>query len=258
LADRRPRQRPREGPHGLWDRPALLGAIADVLLVLGSAGIAYAFVLGALRLPIFPLRELVVVTPMKQVTGAQLAYAARSSLAGNFFTVNLDHVRATFEKLPWVRHAEVRRRWPGTLELEVEEHRAAAYWRAIEAGETRLVDEYGEVFVAASNAKLPVFAGPEGSAPLLLERYREFSETVAPLGRSLDRLILSPRLAWQLKLDDGMVIELGHDEPKAPVAERLARFVGVYAQAAQGFGQRVAVADLRYPNGFALRPAQGS
>lgn len=258
MAERRTRQRLREGSPGLWDRPALLGAVADVLLVLGSAGLAYAFVLAALRLPVFPLRELVVVTPIKQVTGAQLAYAARSSLAGNFFTVDLDLVRATFEKLPWVRHAEVRRRWPGTLELEVEEHHAAAYWRVIDAGETRLVSEYGEVFVAASNAKLPVFSGPEGSAPLLLERYREFNQAVAPLGRTLDGLVLSQRLAWQIKLDDGMLIELGHDEPKAPVTDRLTRFVGVYAQAVQGFGHRVAVADLRYPNGFALRPAQGS
>ena len=258
MAERRPRPRLREGPPGLWDRPALLGAIADVLLVLGSAGLAYAAVLAALRLPLFPLRELVVVTPMKQVTGNQIAYAARSSLAGNFFTVDLDRVRSSFEKLPWVRHAEVRRRWPGVLELEVEEHRAAAYWRVVDAGDTRLVGEFGEVFVAASNAKLPVFSGPEGSAPLLLERYRDFNRAVAPLGRTLDGLALSPRLAWQIKLDDGMVIELGHDEAKAPVAERLARFVGVYAQAVERFGQRVAVADLRYPNGFALRPAQGS
>lgn len=258
MAERRPRQRPREGPPGLWDRPALLGAIADVLLVLASAALAYACVLGAMRLPLFPLRELVVVTPIKQVTGAQLAYAARSSLAGNFFTVDLDRVRASFEKLPWVRHAEVRRRWPGTLELEVDEHRAAAYWRLVDAGETRLVSEFGEVFVAASDAKLPVFSGPEGSAPLLLERYREFNRAVAPLGRSLEALVLSPRLAWQIRLDDGMVIELGHDEPKAPVGERLARFVAAYAQAAGSLGQRVAVADLRYPNGFALRPARGS
>lgn len=258
MAERRIRKRQREAPAGLWDRPALLGAIADVLLVLGSAALAYALVLGILRLPLFPLRELVVVTPIRQVTAAQLAYAARSSLAGNFFTVDLDKVRATFEKLPWVRHAEVRRRWPGTLELEVEEHNAAAYWRVVDAGETRLVSELGEVFVAASNATLPVFSGPEGSALLLLERYREFNRAVAPLGRSLDGLALSPRLAWQIRLDDGMVIELGHDEPKAPVAERLARFVGVYSEAVQRLGQRVAVADLRYPNGFALRPAQGS
>lgn len=258
MADRRPRQRLRNSPPGLWDRPALLGAISDVLLVLGSAGLAYAFVLGAMRLPLFPLREVVVVTPLKQVTGAQLAYAARSSLAGNFFTVDLHRVRNTFEKLPWVRNAEVRRRWPGTIELEVEERRAAAYWRLADAGETQLVDEYGAVFAAASDAKLPVFSGPDGSAPLLLERYREFTQAIAPLGRSLDGLALSPRLAWQLRLDDGMVIELGHDEAKAPVAARLARFVAAYGPTAERFGRRVAVADLRYPNGFALRPAQGS
>jgi len=258
LAELRTRTRHRESPPGLWDRPALLDSIADVLLVLGSAGLAYALVLATLRLPLFPLNELVVMTPVGHVTTEQIEYAARSSLSGNFFTVDLERVRTSFEKLPWVREAEVRRRWPASLELLIAEHRAAAYWRVLDAGETRLVSDVGDVFIAASNAKLPVFSGPEGTAPVLLERYREFSAALAPLGRKLEALALSPRLAWQLKLDDGMVIELGHDEPKAPVAERLTRFVEVFPQAAGRFGQRAAIADLRYPNGFALRPAQGS
>jgi cell division protein FtsQ len=40
------------------------------------------------------------------------------ALRGNFFTVDLEAVKETFEKLPWVRKAEVRRRWPDA-------HRAA-------------------------------------------------------------------------------------------------------------------------------------
>lgn len=257
MADLRKRV-PREAPPGLWDRPNLLNAIADVLLVVGSAGVAYACVLAVLRLPIFPLRELVVATPLTQVTSEQLDYAARSSLAGNFFTVNLDRVRASFEKLPWVRQAEVRRRWPDGLEVEIIEHRALAYWRVADAGDMRLVDETGEVFGAASNAAMPVFSGPEGTAPLLLERFKDFSRAVEPLGRKVSAISLSARLSWQLKLDDGMVIELGRDQPKAPVEERLARFVTVYGKAIEQLKQRVAVADLRYPNGFALKPAQGS
>lgn len=245
----------REGPPGLWDRPQLLNAIADVLLVLGSAGLAYAFVLAALRLPIFPLREVVVLTRLNQVTGAQIDYAARSSLTGNFFTVNLEQVRGSFEKLPWVRHAEVRRRWPATLELEIEEQVASALWRLPDGSETRLVNQFGEVFTAASNAKLPAFSGPEGSAPLVLEHFRMFARQVEPLGRKPVALSLSARLAWQLKLDDGMVIELGRDQPNISVSDLLARFVSVYPQASERFKQRAAVADLRYPNGFALRPA---
>ena len=78
------------GGNGLWDRPQLLNLISDALLVVGAAGLGYAAVAALSRLPVYPLREVVVTTPLAQVTTAQLEYAARSSLRGNFFTVDLD------------------------------------------------------------------------------------------------------------------------------------------------------------------------
>ena len=52
----------------------------------------------------------------------------RDSLRGTFFTVNLDQARRSFEKLPWVRHAEVRRQWPARLDVTIEEHKPVARW----------------------------------------------------------------------------------------------------------------------------------
>ncbi|NTV11857.1 MAG: cell division protein FtsQ/DivIB [Zoogloea sp.] len=245
----------REG-NGLWDRPQLLNLIADLLILVGTAGLGYAAVAGLSGLPTFPLREVVVTTPLGQVTNAQLEYAARSSIRGNFFTVNLDQVRSAFEKLPWVRRAEVRRRWPGAVEVRLEEHVATAYWRVGDTGEMRLVNRQGEVFSAASNASMPMFSGPEGSASLLLSKYAEFSRAIAPLGRHLVGLSLSARQAWQLRTDDGLLIDLGRDQPRAPTDARLARFVSVFPEAQQKLNMKIAVADLRYPGGFTLRPGR--
>ncbi|MEK7736985.1 MAG: cell division protein FtsQ/DivIB [Pseudomonadota bacterium] len=241
---------------GIWERPLLLDLAADLLLLFGIAGITYAAVMTVVRLPLFPLKQLVVVSALNQVTPAQVEYATRSSLAGNFFTVNLDEVRGAFEKLPWVRKASVRRRWPDGVELSIEEHVAAARWRNNE-GEARLVNSHGEVFAAslgAGYAALPQFGGPEGSAPQMLARYREFTEILAPLGRTSKTVLLSPRLAWQLRLDDGLMLELGRDQPKHPLHERLRRFVGTYDEARSRVNTAIAAIDMRYPNGFALRP----
>lgn len=240
--------------NGLWDRPQLLNLIADTLMVVGAAGLGYAAVASVSRLPVYPLREVVVTTPLAQVTTAQLEYAARSSLRGNFFTVDLDDVRGAFEKLPWVRRADVRRRWPGGIEVRLEEHVASAYWRVGETGDMRLVNRYGEVFTAASNARMPVFSGPEGASGILLAKFDEFTRKLGPLGKQLVGVSLSAREAWQLKMEDGMTIELGHDQPKAPIDERLARFVNNYPKAREQLNMNVAVVDLRYPSGFALRP----
>ncbi|CAG0975366.1 partial Cell division protein FtsQ, partial [Rhodocyclaceae bacterium] len=159
-----------------------MNLIADLLFFAAALALGYAAMLAAARLPFFPLRELVVAGPLREVTPTQVEYAAGSAVAGNFFTVNLDAVRAAFEKLPWVRKAEVRRRWPNGLELAIEEHVAAARWKQADApkeapvgggAEARLVNREGEVFAAASNAALPLFVGPEGTAPLILARYHE-------------------------------------------------------------------------------------
>jgi cell division protein FtsQ len=135
-----------QAPDGFWDRPQLLTLLADLLLLFGGAALAYAMVIAAIRLPFFPLRQVLVVSVPSHVTRAQIEFAARASLSGNFFTVDLDAIRAAFEKQAWVRHASVRRHWPDGIELKIEEHTAAARWQH-GADESRLVNDHGEVFV---------------------------------------------------------------------------------------------------------------
>ncbi len=179
-------------------------------------------------------------------------------MQGNFFTVDLDGVKQTFEKLPWVRKAEVRRRWPAALELRLEEHEAVAYWMVSESGAARLVNRQGEVFVAASNADMPQFDGPQGSAGWLLARHAEFSSMLQPLGVRLVGLALSAREAWQLQLDNGMTIVLGREQDKSPLMERLRRFIAVWPRVHEQIDIDIKTADLRYASGFALTPADAS
>ncbi len=99
---------------------------------------------------------------------------------------------------------------------------------------------------------MPQLSGPEGSAHELLQRHAEFSGALASIGRRVDRVVLSPRLAWQIKLDDGVAIELGRDQIRHPLGERLERFVSHYSALRERVGT-MRVADMRYPNGFVLR-----
>lgn len=242
----------RDKGEGFWDKPPLLNFTADLLMLFAVLSLAYAAVLVAKRLPVFPLRQVVVLGKLNQVTRTQVEYAARTALNGNFFTVDLNTVRATFEKLPWVRRADVRRRWPDSIELTLEEQVATARWKQAD-GEYRLVNTYGEVFVAATEEKLPVFAGPEGMAGPMLARHQAFAETLKPIGRRLVEMSLSQRQAWQVRLDDGLVIDLGREESKHPVAERMDRFVTSYREVREKLHLQPTLIDMRYPNGFALR-----
>jgi len=248
----RPSRPTKAATEGFWDKPALLDFAADLVFIAASAGLVYAAAMGMQRLPFFPLREVVVAGNLDQVTRTQIEYATRSAVSGNFFTVDLDAVRGSFEKLPWVRHADVRRRWPAGLLLTIEEHSAVARWRQA-GGDYKLVNSFGEVFVAASEARLPTFSGPEGSAAEVLERHREFSQALAAIGRTAVAVDLSQREAWQLRLDDGLTVNLGRDEERHPVSERMRRFVAAYPLIGERLHVRPAALDMRYPSGFALR-----
>lgn len=238
--------------NGLWHRADLMDMASDVLILGATLALAYAALLWAVRLPFFPLREVVLASRPAQVSVEQIEYAARRVVIGNFFTVDLDAVRQAFEKLPWVRRAQVRRQWPHGIELAIEEHEAAAVWEG-RGGDPRLVNTYGEVFSGAANRGLPRLAGPEGTAAEVLGRFREFAAALVQVQRRPAAVALSSRLAWQLTLDDGLVIELGRDQSKAPAAQRLDRFVATYRDLTDRLPGPPAVADLRYPNGFTVR-----
>lgn len=248
----KPAKKPQAAGDGFWERPPLMNLLADALLVFSLAALSYAALAGVQRLPLFPLQQLVVVGSVKQVTPMQVEYVVHSSVSGNFFTINLDAVRASFEKLPWVRHAEVRRIWPDGVEVSIEEQVAAARWRQAD-GEYRMVNTFGEVFVAASESDLPVFSGPEGSAAQMLARQQEFTQSLAVLGRQPREMNLSLRQAWQIRLDNGLVLVLGRDEAEHPVNARLDRFVAAYPELEQKLHFRPGVIDMRYPSGFAVR-----
>jgi len=228
----------------MWDNHRLLSGIATGLHVVAGVFLLYAIGVAIVRLPIFPVREVEVTGQISHTTQNQVQQIVTREMNGNFFTLDLGEARAAFEKLPWVRKANVRRQWPDRLVIDLEEQVAIARWR-----DTALVNPYAEVFQAASNDVLPVFIGPDGSAVEVYRHYQSFTRALAPLGKRPREVLLSNRGAWRLTLEDGEVLELGREQ----MEERLQRFVAAYPRTlAQLPSMRLRI-DLRYPNGFTVR-----
>ena len=237
----------------MWQKPHLLTAVSDLLFLAGAAALLVAAVVwGTPRLSLFPLREVQVTHELREVQRSELEESLSELLRGNFFTVDIETVRQSLEGLPWVRRAEIWRKWPSRIEVRIEEHQAVAHWGD---GQGQLVNTYGEVFPASllREQSLPRLSGPTGSSSEVLRRYEEFAQLMKPVGLLPAQLALSPRLAWLVKLEDGMWIELGREQPKAPIRMRLQRFVDYYPTLSDARGVRPTAVDMRYPNGFALR-----
>jgi cell division protein FtsQ len=227
----------------MWDRPDLLNAAAGALCAAAAALALYAGTLALVRLPAFALREVRVVQPAAHVTPAQVEAIVRG-LQGNFFTLDLAAARAAFGKLPWVRRVAVRRYWPDRLDVTLEEHVPLARW-----GDGALVNTQGEIFAGAYGGALPVFSGPAGTAKEIAIQYAYFRRSLATIGQVPAQVRVSPRRAWEVKLESGLTVELGREQIEA----RLERFVAAFGLTVGKLGRRIDYVDLRYPNGFAVR-----
>jgi cell division protein FtsQ len=228
----------------MWNRPTLLNWIANFLFAVSVVAMLYAALYVVVHLPIFPLREVKVEGQLTHVTREQVKLIVAKHLRGNFFTLDLVKSRDAFEKLPWARNVSVRRRWPDKLEVVVEEHQALARW-----GSIALVNTHGELFHAASGSELPVFYGPGDGVIEVASQYGEFSKILKVANLNIASLALTPRRAWKITTSDGMVVELGRVE----MQPRLEKFAKVYSSTLAGLNKKIAYADLRYPNGFAVR-----
>ena len=235
----------------MWDNPRLLNLASNVLIGIAVTLFAYMGLQMLLRSPLFPLQEVVVRGDLKNASREEITNAL-DGIGGNFFAADLAAVRGRLEQVTWVRRVDARRVWPDRIEVRLEEHVAFARW-----GDSGLVNTFGEPFSAemdsAAQGDLPLFAGPVGTEGEVSRRYRRFVELLAPLNTAPDRVVLTPRHAWQLRLASGMQLELGRDGAE-PVEQRLERFVTAYPASLGQLGRsKFERVDLRYPNGFALR-----
>ena len=226
----------------MWDKPQQLRVIYNTLCGISFVLVLYGALHYVLHLPVFPLRALQLSAVPQRVDAAQIEAVVRDELRGNFFTVDLENTRRAFQKLPWVRKVSVRKCFPWRLEVSLEEHVALARWNG-----TELVNTYGEVFTAETNQVLPEFIGQPDSAAEVTQMYKTLDEQLAPLKQEIAQISLSPRHAWQLRLNSGMELELGREQAQ----QRLARFVEVYPYSMAPMQRTVSYVDLRYQNGFA-------
>lgn len=241
----------------LWHDVRLLNVTANGLMAVAATVLVVAGTARVVRHPAFALQAVVVepsssAQPLQQVDRALLTSAGVARLQGNFFTVDLGAVRESFEQVPWVRRAQVRRIWPNRLRVGIEEHQPLAVWH-----DGRLVSRQGELFaarIAAADAvgDLLEFSGPPGSEAEVTRRWRQLHEQLAPLQLAPEAVTLSPRWAWSARLDNGTVLLLGREQGM-PIAERVARWVSVQPTVQLRLNREIAAVDLRYPNGFAMR-----
>lgn len=183
-------------------------------------------------------------------TKAAVLAAAGVEEGDSLLGLDLDGVRRRVEGVGWVKEARVVRLLPDTLVVAVVERRPMAVWQS--QGRVRIVDEQGRVIPGADASafpKLPLVVGQgAGEAagevlPLLHARPR--------LMERVEALVRVDRRRWDLRLDDGALIQLPALDEHAALM-RLDQLDGRSRVLSLGFAK----IDLRDPEMIAVRPRE--
>jgi cell division protein FtsQ len=222
----------------MWQDVKMLNALSGLLVAVAALALLGAGLWWVAQRPMFTLKSIVVEgmpdMPLRRVNALTIRSTALPRIKGNFFTADLDNVRSAFESVPWVRTAMIRREWPNKLIVSIEEYRTLGTW----GEDGSLLSATGDVFTAnldeaEEDGPLMAFDGPDGSEKDVVARYAQIKDWFAPLSLKPAAVTLSDRYAWTVKLDNGMTLELGREQDKNTMRNRVMRLIGVYPQLLQ-------------------------
>ena len=193
-----------------------------------------------------PIRSITIEGSFQRVSALQIEEAISAALSDGFLSANLSEIQQQIVALPWIDRANVVRRWPSQLDISVTEQVPAACW-----GERGLLNTRGELFVSDARhipAELPRLSGPSNQSAEIAKRYLAVREHLIPFGMDLRRLHMDARGAWEMTLQNGVVIRLGRRE----VDQRTELFLDVVAEIITNRAADIDYVDMRYSNGFTI------
>lgn len=160
--------------------------------------------------------EKVDITGNRQVSDIDVLQQLHLDGDTSLLTLDVASARKALMALPWVRDAEVRKVYPGTIHVALDERRAFAIWQ--HGQDLSLIERSGSVIVPFTPGKLsglPLYVGlgAETSAADfddILSRWPELRKRVRAIVRVSDR-------RWNLVFDNGVTVKL----PETDIAQAL-------------------------------------
>lgn len=192
-----------------------------------------------------------VVVESKNLSVAQLnqlnqAIALQSS--ASFFSTDLYLIKDEITALSWVEGVSVTRDWHKGIRIEVLPRQPIARF-----GSERLLDAQGQVYVPVNeevltNYSLVTLQGDEKQAKVIMNQMQQVNEWFAPLGLSVEDMILTPRMTWLIKFDSGLRVLVDGEN----TAQKLLTLSKSLQSQLLDKKDKIDAVDLRYKNGFAI------
>ena len=250
----------KRGPGGAaLDRGSGAWRVVTVLLVAGAAGYGFWISgedglygqtkrgLEALTIAAGFGVKRITVEGQQHITDAELTRALGAGPGSLMFAFDTDAAKVRLEQVPWVKHAQVMRLLPSTLQVVIEERLPFAVWQS--GGKTYVVDAEGAVIAPAvreAYAGLPLVVG-EGAG----KNAADLFETLKPFDTVTKQMIAALRVGdrrWTLRLSSGIDVML----PDDGVADALKTLIALERERSL-LEREIAAVDLRLADRVSVR-----
>ncbi len=152
---------------------------------------------------ILPVEEIHVLGEFKFLNADDIKAKVKANIVGGYFTVDMNLIREVLVQEPWIKTVTLRRQWPASLNVSVEERTPIAYWN-----KDAYLSESGEVFTPTSidpELNLPTLNGPQGRHTSVWQFMNVLYQEMARLNYQVVRLDLDQRRAWQLVIESAAI-----------------------------------------------------
>ena len=193
-----------------------------------------------------PVRAVKIDGVFKQLTKKQIADVTGRVCAGqNIATLDLNVLKQTLLKEPWIAQVAIQKKMPDTLLLSVIEHVPAAYWNdeGLYDAKTKSI-----FYPDLSKFNQPLVKLGAFSDDFCQEVY-ESAVAMSNSRYQMVALYLDNVRSYTLTLDNGTLLILGRGQQKA--LTRLKRFLEAFGHSGLNIDD-VEYVDLRYDVGFAV------
>jgi len=239
-------------------------------VLLGVVAVVYAGVLiKDIELPeVLPVSDIQVKGDLHFLDRKEIEATVKNNISGDYFTVDLNKVREILLQEPWVENVSLRRQWPASLNVFVEEQVPVAYWN-----DDGYINKSGVVFKPVDMDKglnLPKLNGPEGQHNNVWKFMNVLYRETALLNYEVVRLDLDDRRAWRMVIVRSAASENSAADQTAErnyidvklgrfdTEKRMQRFISILPALSiekEFVENKIKAIDMRYPNGFAVQRA---
>lgn len=193
----------------------------------------------------FPVANIQVEAPFLYVSKQDIEQALTPHTKQGLVNIDNQAIKSSLSAMPWVKSVNVKKIWPGTLFIKVDERRPIAQFN-----DNILIDESGVSFpnTKTSTVELIKLHGIDGSEKELLQEYKKMSRLLSSISLAPKMLEINSSIII-LTMKDGLKLLMTKKGAKA----QLERFIRVYPELAQKKSTPILRVDMRYKHGLAVK-----